>query len=204
MTRTLVTRKLATLGVCAGLLLATQAVNAQVPEAPSLKPKIYLGGGIPFISNPNSFKDSFNPSYTLMAGVGLPLNIGVELMGKFHYHKFSQSDASKLLFSDQSGKIYYFGVDAKWSFAPPASPAKPFFLIGGGTFKYQNDATTTLIASLPVPEISQSDIYFNLGAGVDVKMGPSFSFFVEAKYTILNTPVESTGLFPFIVGFRIM
>jgi len=205
MTKTLVTQRLATLAVCAGLLLATQAVNAQAPGAPSLKPKIYLGGGIPFISNPNSFKDDFNPSYTLMAAVGLPLNIGVELMGKFHYHKFSQSDASKLLISDPNAKITYFGVDAKWSFAPPASPAKPFLLIGAGTFNYKNDATATLIASLPVdPRISDSDIYFNLGAGVDVKMGPSFAFFVEAKYTILNTPLESTGLFPFIAGIRIM
>ncbi|MCH9032567.1 MAG: outer membrane beta-barrel protein [candidate division Zixibacteria bacterium] len=205
MTKTLVTQRLATLAVCAGLLLATQTVNAQGPSAPSLKPKIYLGGGIPFISNPNSFKDDFNPSYTLMAAVGLPLNVGIELMGKFHYHKFSQSDASKLQTTDPNAKILYFGVDAKWSFAPPASPAKPFFLIGAGTFSYKNDATTTLAASLPVdPRISDSDIYFNLGVGMDVKIGPSFAFFVEGKYTILNTPIQSTGLFPIIVGFRIM
>ena len=204
MTKTLVTRKLATLGICAGLLLASQVVNAQAPGAPSLKPKIYLGGGIPLISNPTNFKDAFNPSYTLMAAVGLPLNVGIELMGKFHYHKFSQTDESKLLTSDPNAKILYFGVDAKWSLAPPLSPAKPFFLIGAGTFTYKNDATTDLALALETSGISNSDIYFNLGAGVDVKIGTSFAFFVEAKYTILNTPIESTGLFPIIVGFRVM
>jgi len=170
---------------------------SQTPGAPRLAPKIYLGAGYAAILNPDGIDSLFNPSISFQIGVGLPISPGFEILGRFHYHDFSAEKISVPL-SDANLRIWTIGLDAKWPLAPPFSPAKPYALIGLGRFKFkENDPTGLNIRD-------ETGLYFNVGGGIDVKLGPSFAFFAEAKYTIVSTSNESTGIAPLLVGIRIL
>ncbi len=183
---------------------ATSPAQAQVP-APSFKPHIYLGGGTALISNPIQDKDMFNQSFSLMIAVGLPVKLGFEVMPKFQYHKFGVNNSSTLLLAtglpivDPNRSVTTLGADVKWSFLPGPVPTKPYFLVGGGTSSLSQDATGLLFQN-----ISERKFYMNVGLGMDVKLGPTFAFFVEGKYTYVNSSLDNLGFFPLMAGIRIL
>lgn len=202
--------KLASFSVAAlslALFVSVAPVQAQVPGAPSMKPKIYLGGGVAPLSNPSLVKDFFNSNYSLMAAIGLPLNIGFEPILKLHYHKQTLKDEIVALgvISSFDRRFLTIGLDMKWSLAPPMSPAKPFLLIGGGNFSLKQDVATTLTLGTETLPLSASEtgFYFNIGAGMDISVGPTFAFFVEGKYTVLVTNPDANGIMPLIFGVRV-
>lgn len=189
------------------LTLISSSANAQTPSAPRLAPKIYVGGGVASISNPDFLKETFDPSLSFLLGVGLPLSPGFEIMAKLHHHKYGLADGLQLTGTAEPGfSITTIGADIKWPFAPPLAPARPFILLGAGSFSLTNDQFnyTDGIVNFGFVKRSESSFYFNAGVGVDVSLGPTLAFFVEAKYTILNTRVESTGIFPIVAGIRIL
>ncbi|MFQ5607528.1 MAG: outer membrane beta-barrel protein [Candidatus Zixiibacteriota bacterium] len=183
------------------------SATAQVPETPNLKPKVYIGGGFSALTGPAALKDAFGTSLSFMLGVGLPISVGFEPMAKFHYHDYNLDGASQTLgFLDPNTKFLMYGVDGKFSIAPPLSPAKPYLVGGIGIFNIKQDATSQTVLGLPIstPQVSESDVYFNIGAGVDVKLGPTFAFFAEGKYTFAKSSGQTVGFLPILVGLRIL
>ena len=170
---------------------------AQAPGAPRLAPKVYLGAGYATILNPDAIDNDFKPSYSFQLGVGMPISVGFEVLGRFHYHNFSSENlASFAPLPESDMRIWTIGLDAKWPLAPPLSPVKPYALVGVGKFDFErvSGPTTT----------DETGLYFNVGGGLDIKFGPSFALFAEAKYTIVATSTESIGIVPMIVGIRIL
>lgn len=171
------------------------SASAQAPGAPSLKPRVYLGGGSFAVTGPSGAGDVVGGSYSFMGAVGLPLSMGIELMGKVHYHKFSTSTVFLSLspLTDPEFNSWTYGVDAKYPFIPGPSPAKPYALGGIGAYSFSSDTWGG----------STSGMFYNIGAGLDISVGPSFSLFGEAKYTSLNGG-SGLNILPFVVGVRVM
>ncbi len=182
---------------------ATSLAKAQAP-IPSFKPHIYLAGGTALITNPTLSKDMLDKGFSLMAAVGLPMNIGIEIVPKVQYHRFNVTTdfllASSLTATNPKLSILTFGADIKWGFLPPLAPTRPYFLVGGGSSTITRDA----LGGAGFGSLDETKIYANIGAGLDVKIGPTFAFFVEGKYTFVNSSINSMGVFPLMAGFRIM
>ncbi|MBN4056862.1 hypothetical protein JYU19_00985 [bacterium AH-315-J21] len=190
----------------ATLVCAPSTTNAQAPSpipSVSLKPHIYLAGGTATVANPSATKDILNQSLSLMVAVGLPLNLGLEIIPKVQYHKFNLSNdfilASSITTKSPKMTILTLGADLKMGLLPGPVPAKPYFLIGGGTANIKWDDL-----GVSLPSVSSTKIYLNIGGGLDVKVGPSFSFFVEGKYTFVSADGANLGIVPLMAGIRIM
>lgn len=180
-------------------LLATSAAA----QGTNLKPKLYLGGGIAALTNPSYFESIYAGNYSLLAAVGLPFTVGIEVTGKLQYHTFKLEKQWKDLgATDPNLKFITYGLDAKWSFLPPPVPARPYALVGVGQYTWKQDQVT--VGPVRTAPVNESDIYFNLGLGVDVGLGPNFAIFAEIKHTILNQPGESFGILPIVIGARIL
>ena len=177
------------------IALFTPALShAQSAPGPSLKPKIYLGGGVAPIASPDSLKDDYKSKFTLFGAVGLELTPGLEARFVVHYNDYDWSNKLQALQGqDPNQKYTMIGADLKWALLPKPSPVRPYFLAGAGSMTSSNDL---------VPD--ESNFYVNGGGGVDVKLGPSFAAFAEMKYVILNTSGEATALLPLIFGIRIL
>lgn len=181
--------------------------SAQIPQTPEIKPRIYLGAGFSALTGPSGFTDNFGASYSFMGAVGLPLPGGLEPVAKFQYHDYSLANAATALgFTDPNTRFIMFGADVKYSLGPPLVPAKFYFLGGGGILNLKQDAfsITSGTTTLNFPSTSASNFYFNFGAGVDVKLGPVFALFLEAKYTSASNTGGSIGFFPVFAGIRIL
>ncbi|MFQ5607527.1 MAG: outer membrane beta-barrel protein [Candidatus Zixiibacteriota bacterium] len=177
----------------------TTPLRAQTKSAPRLAPKVYIGGGYAHISNPDAVDTLFTPSFSFLIGVGLPISTGFEIMARYQRHDFGQEDRLDALgFKDPNLRISTLGIDVKWPLAPPFSPAKPYVMLGAGRFNFKTDMTAQIAGT------DENGLYFNVGGGLDVTLGPTFSVFVEGKYTIINTSNESTGITPVILGIRIL
>lgn len=201
--------KLLTLAVASIVIMALgSSVSAQVPGTPNLKPKVYLGAGLTAISGANGIKENISAGFTGMLAVGLPLSIGIEPIAKLQYHDLGLASSAKALgLPDQNTKVISYGVDAKLSIAPPLSPAKPYLLAGVGLFNFKQDAVTWTdpsLGSITLPAVDETNTYFNIGVGLDVKIGPTFSFFAEGKYSFGKVNGNSINLLPIVVGFRII
>ncbi len=181
------------------LSLANSTSFAQAPGAPRLAPKVYLGAGYARILNPDGVDSLFAPTVSFQVGVGLPISVGFEILGRFHYHAFSPEKVTSVIpFPDANLRIWTIGLDAKWPLGPPVSPVKPYALFGMGRFKFHQESFFGL------GDLDETGLYFNAGGGLDVKLGPSFAVFAEAKYTIVATSNESIGILPLLVGIRIL
>jgi Outer membrane protein beta-barrel domain len=184
-------------------LCAATPASAQAPSL-NLKPRIYLAGGTALVTNPTLSKSMLDKGFSLMAAVGLPLNMGIEIVPKVQYHRFNVANdfllSSSLTAIDPKLSILTFGADVKWGFLPPQAPTRPYFLVGGGSSTITRDA----LGGVGFGSVDETKIYLNVGAGLDVKIGPAFAFFVEGKYTFVNSSINSMGIFPLMAGIRIM
>lgn len=180
--------------------------SAQIPQTPEIKPRIYLGAGFSALTGPSGFTDTYGASYSFMGAVGLPLPGGLEPVAKFQYHDYSLANAATALgFTDPNTRFIMFGVDGKYSLGPPLVPAKFYFLGGGGILNLKQDAFSIISGTtLNFPAVSESNFYFNVGAGVDVKLGPVFAMFLEAKYVSVSSDGGSIGFFPVFAGIRVL
>ena len=176
-------------------------------QTPGLKPKIYIGGGVNSVVNPNDFKDITKSGVTFLGAVGLPFTPGIEVIAKFHYHDLGfASQFVDLGIPDLNMKVTTIGADVKFPFGPGTLPVRPYLFLGGGTFSFSADSASKTVGSTTYtfPATDESDIYFNIGAGVDVKLGPAFALFAEAKYTMLKTSGETSALLPIVVGLKVL
>jgi opacity protein-like surface antigen len=134
-------------------------------------------------------------------------------------------------FADMNMQFFDVNLIVK---APTQSAAKPYFLFGGGVYYRPIKVTTPGVGYVPgycdpwwyvcypggfvpveniVGERSSTDFGMNFGGGVNVALGESASFYVEARYHYIWGPEVSNPLtdesqkangqfFPITFGFR--
>ncbi|HSH00819.1 MAG TPA: hypothetical protein VLB27_12240, partial [candidate division Zixibacteria bacterium] len=81
--------KLSSLATLAALALTAHPTLAQSPDTP-LRPKVYLGGGVASIQNPDALSRAFNSKFSLFGAVGFELKPGFEVRICGHYHDYNQ------------------------------------------------------------------------------------------------------------------
>jgi len=155
----------------------------------------YVGGGI---SLPNGdFGDLYKNGYHGLAGVGFNVAPMMQLMAKGEYHMFSPD-------GDVDGgdfKWLMVGADLRFSPSMPMAPIKPFGIAGLGFANLNvSDMNTPLLGTVSFE--SQTDLYYELGAGVEFAAGPSMSFFAMARYVNVNTDGNASKYIPVTVGLK--
>lgn len=188
--------------------------SAQVPgPVPAFPVSIYASGAISIPASPSGFKDGFKTGLHGSLGIGLNLSPAFQIVGKVETHQFKVDFDNNLFLSAIAGidggknKIWMYGVDGRYSIGVPGAPIKPFLLVGGGLAKVsQTDfsstdplATSLLNSVLPA---SQTNVYFNIGGGIDLKSSPAFAFFAQVRYVTIATAGSSSSFIPLSLGVR--
>lgn len=185
------------------------AAWAQAPQPFSL----YAGGALSLPAAPDGFKEGYKTGFHGSIGFGYKAAPNTQIVAKVEHHQFPIDYDSNPLLSTLTGvegganKMWMFGVDARMSFALPSSPVKPFVLGGLGMAKIQQSefsgsntlATSTLNSLI---QEDQNKMYFNLGAGVELKAGPAWSLFAQLRYVSIATEGESSSFVPVTLGVK--
>jgi len=186
------------------IIVFALSVSAQAPAPFSL----YAGGALSLPNAPDGFKDTFKTGYHGLVGLGYKMGPGFQLVGKVEYHKFSY-DFGYVGISGVDGgdsKLWMFGGDGRFAFGLPAAPIKPFAFAGAGiaNIKQSDFGGNLTLASSITPSFpeSQNKAYYNLGAGVEFKAGPSFNLFVQGRYVSIATEGDNTTFIPITVGLK--
>jgi opacity protein-like surface antigen len=186
------------------LMVFALSASAQMPSKPF---NLYAGGGLSLPMSPDGFKDGYKTGFHGYIGCGFNVMPTLQLMGKLEYHTLSADWAGYTLAlgvdEEADGGTYtplMFGVDGRWSFGVPAMPARPYVLGGLG------------FAHLSISDIeyeggsmsfdSETKFYFNIGGGVDFKITPVSSLFVQARWINIATEGDATAMIPITVGMK--
>ncbi len=184
------------------VLVFALGAMAQIPSPFSF----YAGGALSLPNNPDGFKDTHKTGFHGMVGMGYKVGPGFQMVGKAEYHKFPFNFEGLDGVSGGSANMWLFGADGRFALGLPAAPVKPFVFAGAGLASVkQSDFTgnISLVSSLSVPlSEDQNKMYYNVGAGVEFKSGPGFSFFAQARYVNVATDVEHTVFIPITFGIK--
>ncbi len=177
-------------------------VSAQVPAPFSL----YAGGALSLPNAPDDFKDSFKTGYHGLVGLGYKMGPGFQLVGKAEYHKFAFDFTGRSGIDGGDNKMWMFGCDGRLAIDLPAAPIKPFAFVGVGIANIKQSefgGNVTLATELndALPD-TQNKVYYNIGAGIELKFGPSFNLFVQGRYVSIATEGNSTSFIPITVGLK--
>jgi opacity protein-like surface antigen len=177
-------------------------VSAQVPTPFSL----YVGGALSLPNAPDGFKDSFKTGYHGLVGLGYKMGPGFQVVGKVEYHNFGYDFASLSGVEGGNTKMWLFGGDGRFALALPAAPIKPFVFAGIGIANVKQtefSGDTSLISSLTTsfPK-NQNKLYYNLGGGIELGGGPSFSIFAQVRYVSVSTETDKTSFVPITIGLK--
>jgi opacity protein-like surface antigen len=185
-----------------GVSMLTLSAFAQVPTPFSL----YVGGALSLPNAPDGFKDSFKTGYHGLVGLGYKMGPGFQVVGKVEYHNFGSDFSSLSGVEGGNTKMWLFGGDARLALALPAAPIKPFVFAGAGLANvkqsdFTGDASLITSLTLSYPE-SQNKLYYNLGGGVELGGGPSFSIFAQVRYVSVSTEGDNTAFVPITIGLK--
>lgn len=187
-------------------ILVTFAIGASA-QTPSVPVSIYAGGAMSFPTS--NFATAFNSGYHGSLGIGFNVSPMIQMIAKAEYHTF-KFDLSDPVFDGYTGgtnKIMMFGADLQWSPSFPALPVSPYILGGAGMANMKQSELSgppSLSLSIFNALISQSQtkMYWNLGAGFQMKTGPKLSLFVQARYVNLVADGGNAAFIPVTVGLK--
>ena len=181
------------------VLLFAMSASAQAPQPFS----IYGGGAVSMPTSPEGFDAGWKMGWHGWAGFGYKFMPKMQVVGKFEYHTFG-SDLGLVGLEGGNANFTLFGADARWTFDVPNSPIKPFCFGGAGMAHLAwSEYTGALAAALGDPQIpAQDKMYWNFGAGCDIKGGPVWSFFVQAKYVSVATDGSAMAFIPVSLGVK--
>ncbi|MCP4685474.1 MAG: porin family protein [bacterium] len=188
------------------IVFAAASVSAQVPSPFSF----YAGGAVSLPQSPDGFKDGFKTGYHGSLGVGYKVMPSLQVVGKLEYHTFNVNFDNMENMDGYSGgtnKMWMYGLDARYQMSLPAAPISPYFLGGVGFANIKQsefDGPTPLVTSLLNEFISESttEMYWNIGAGVNLSSGPGFSIFAQARYVSIATEGEASTFVPITLGLK--
>lgn len=191
------------------LILVTATADAQAPPKPF---NVYAGVGMTFTSGPDEFRDFHKEGYHMFGGLGLNLIPVIQLVGKVEYHSFSK-DFDMFLpdVSDLDGgtrRVLMFGVDARLGVNVPTAPVTPYLFAGLGLARSSETDFETVLEDLSEDEIAildyenQTDLYFNIGGGIEFKFLEVLNMFVQGKYTTIKQDGDNLTFIPISVGLK--
>ena len=193
-------KKLLLTAVC--VIALALGVSAQAPTPFSL----YAGGALSLPSAPDGFKDGYKTGYHGLAGLGYKFGPAFQMVGKAEYHKFAFDFGGVSGIDGGDTRMLMFGGDGRFAFGLPAASIKPFAFAGAGiaNIKQSSFGGNLLLAAgfTPTASESQSKMYYNFGAGVEMKVGPTMNLFVQGRYVNFATDGESTAFIPITLGLK--
>ncbi len=191
------------------LIVTTSGVWSQIPSKPF---NIYAGGGITIPTKPSEFNDNYNLGYHGFAGLGLFVAPMIQAVGKIGLHS-STRDFDDFVDPNADGGDFTaltFGVDARLAIGAPVVPIKPFGFAGIGMSNIKRSDIEPSVEFVTEPpnleSITETKFYYNIGAGLEFKVGPGFTFFVQGAYIGISSgdiSDEAIGLFPVSVGLKL-
>jgi len=189
--------------VILGILLAV-AVGCNAQGLPF---SLYVGGAVSIPTSPDGFKETYNTGYHGTLGAGYNFMPNFQIIGKAEYHRFSYDFADLSDIDGGANKLWMFGADGKFSLNAPVFPFKPFLFGGVGMAKMQfgefsGDNLSLVTAYNDATLGDQSEFYYNIGVGGEYKMGPAWSFFVQARYVNVNTEGDAWVFVPVTLGLK--
>lgn len=152
---------------------------------------IYGGVGYSKLSTPDDLKLLYENGFHFTIGVGLNMAPGLQIVPKAERHSF----APDLVGTITKMKVTMYGVDARLSIGPPGFSFKPVLIAGIGLASSKLEAT---INGTPqgVP-LTESDFYYNLGAGIDLS---NFTF--QVRYVSISSEGSTITFMPFTIGLK--
>lgn len=186
------------------LMVMSALVSAQVPNPISL----YVGGAVSIPSSPEVFSELYKTGFHGWGGVGYKFMPNFQVVGKIEYQRFAL-DWGELgdVMSGGHNNMLMFGADGRFAFGLPAAPVKPFVLGGVGMARV---SVSEISSSDPLLQAGLNDLrydaetkmYFNVGAGVEMKAGPMLNLFAQIRYVSVATEGESSAFIPISVGLK--
>jgi len=193
------------------LLLAMVAMSsfalAQVPNPISL----HVGGAVSIPNSPKAFADYYKTGFHGWGGIGYKFMPNFQAVGKVEFHSFALDIDSDPILASQDitgghNNMWMAGLDGRYSFSLPKAPLTPFVLAGGGFARMSVtdlEGGSSLVASFNEykPE-AVTDVYFNVGAGVELKTSPMWNLFFQVRYVSIATEGEASSFIPISVGLK--
>ncbi|UCD64944.1 MAG: outer membrane beta-barrel protein [Candidatus Zixiibacteriota bacterium] len=184
------------------LLAFAAGTSAQVNTPVSL----YAGGALSMPSS-EAFNAGWQMGYHGCAGVGWKAAPNLQVIGKMEYHHFFFDFADLLGIDGGATKMWVYGVDGRYSLGLPAVPLKPYVLGGVGlaSISWSEFEGTSLAAAVLNDAMSESvtKMYFNIGAGLELKTVPGLSLFAQARWIRVATEGEAMSFVPVTLGVKL-
>jgi opacity protein-like surface antigen len=131
-----------------------------------------------------------------------------EFVAKVEYHTFKWDfDQALSGYTGGTNKMLMFGGDMKWNPSAPAFPVAPYVLGGIGLAnikqsEFSGPASLALDFFNAAISENQTKFYWNMGAGFQLKTGPAFSLFAQARYVNIASDGGSSAFIPVTVGLK--
>jgi hypothetical protein len=179
--------------VFAIVLLALSAGAAESKHMP-----VYIGAG--FSVPTGDAGDGWNVGFHGQVGFGIAAGPRIEIIPTVGYHTFAL-DKQGTTVSGGGLSVLMFGGDCKISFVDARQKTAPYILggLGVGNAKI-SDVTIPGYGTLSGD--SETKVYFNFGAGVDIGTASSTAFFVQGRFVSVSTSGSAITYIPLTVGLR--
>ena len=184
------------------LIVFALGANAQVPSPFSF----YAGGALSMPASPEGFDAAYKTGWHGMVGAGYKVMPALQIMGKAEYHTFGFDFGDDVGLEGGNYKVMMFGADGRFTINMPAAPVAPFVFGGAGLAnvkmsEFEGPSLVTSVLNASLPE-DQNKMYFNVGAGFEMKASPTIKLFAQARYVGIQTEGETTAFVPITLGLR--
>lgn len=174
-----------------------------------IKPVFYAGGGMSMPLGPTAYKDFWKMGISFGGGIGIQINPKVEIIGRVFYttNSFNEDEIPSTITLD-GGKLKFlaFGVDGKYMFAKSESGTGfvPYFITGVGMTNAKLEETTVSGGGyiFPFPEVSETKMALNIGAGFDYMFSPKAGLWLDGRLEMVMTEGDSFVMLPFRAGLK--
>jgi opacity protein-like surface antigen len=190
------------------ILMSLMAISAFASAQVSPPISLHVGGAVSIPSSPEAFSEMYKMGFHGWGGVGYKFMPNFQVVGKVEFHRFNlDTGPYGDLVSGGHNNMLMFGADGRMAFGLPAAPIKPFVLAGAGLARMSmselSSSDPILAAALNEfqPEAT-TNVYFNIGAGVELATAPTFSLFAQVRYVSIATEGQSSSFIPISVGLK--
>lgn len=182
------------------VLILALAASAQDAEK---KVNLYLGAGASLPMG--DLGDGWNFGLHGAGAVGFVVAPGFQILGKLEYHTFGIDDQGASGVDGGSFNALMFGGAGRYNFPTENSKISPFILGGLGMASATiSDLTVEdpILGTITFEFESETKLYFEVGAGLDIAAGETMSIFIQGRYVSIQTEGSAAAFIPFTVGLK--
>ncbi len=186
------------------------APSTGTPLYPEKTKSLYFdfGGTNPY--SPADFQTSYNPSFTVGAGIGFGISRIFSLIVSADFNSFALNETSVPLGYGVTGGALSDAlvmVSGKFRFIPEDNPVVPYGVVGLGVAFYNAQPVTVTEETYPFNVESStglvsSDFAFRLALGIDIKMQSGSYLFIESNGVGTSTGAENIVYDILKIGFK--